>query len=420
MAHFYQNTIKQVRKAASQIHLQKEIFEILEEPQRIVTVHIPVKMDDGSVRIFRGFRVQHNNAMGPYKGGIRYHPEVNMNEVKALALLMTLKCAVVNIPLGGAKGGIEVNPHTLSPHELERLTRGYTLLMEPVIGPDKDIPAPDVYTNAQIMEWMYDEYSKLVGKDSPGVVTGKAVGKGGSLGRESATAQGGAYVLMELFKKLRRNPHESSVIIQGFGNAGSFMGKILHDAGFHILGVSDSRGGLYCPGGLDPVVAYSCKRDKKTVQECEIAGIEYHKEGSGVCKRISNAELLELPCDVLVLSALENQVTGENASRVKAKIVVELANGPTDLEGDHILEKKGIMVIPDILANAGGVTVSYFEWQQNLAKKHWSEEVIQKKLKKIMVDAFEAIYSVSKEQKVSFRQAALMMALKRLERKVVA
>lgn len=419
MSRFFETALKQLKKAADTMKLSSSVFTILEAPERIVTAHIPVKMDNGNIQIFRGYRVQHNNARGPYKGGIRYHPDVNMEEVKALALLMTIKCAVVNLPLGGGKGGIEVDPHKLSQRELEALTRGYTRLMAPILGPKIDIPAPDVYTNAQIMAWIYDEYSKIIGKDSPAVVTGKAVGKGGSLGRESATSQGGFYVLMEFIKKVKKNPRDMTVVIQGFGNAGSFIARMVNEAGFRLIAVSDSKGGLYCEGGIDPLIAYSCKRESASVQNCEIAGIEYAKKGKGICKRISNAELLELPCDVLVLSALENQVTASNAKNIRANIILELANGPTDAEGDTILEKRNIMILPDILANAGGVTVSYFEWLQNLQKKQWTEKIVTEKLKKTMVEAFDEVYSMSRKYKVSLRQGALIVALKRLEHTII-
>ncbi|MBI2463504.1 Glu/Leu/Phe/Val dehydrogenase [Candidatus Peregrinibacteria bacterium] len=419
MSRFFETTLEQLKKAAKTMKLSPSVFTILEEPQRIVTAHIPVTMDNGTIQIFRGYRVQHNNARGPYKGGIRYHPDVNMEEVKALALLMTIKCAVVNLPLGGGKGGIEVDSHKLSQRELEALTRGYTRLMAPILGPKIDVPAPDVYTNAQIMAWIYDEYSKITGKDSPAVVTGKAVGKGGSLGRESATAQGGFYVLMEFIQKMKKNPKDMTVVIQGFGNAGSFIARMVHDAGFRLIAVSDSKGGLYCKGGIDPAIAYSCKRESHSVQNCEIAGIEYTKKGEGVCKRISNAELLELPCDILVLSALENQITASNAKNIRAHIILELANGPTDAEGDIILEKRGITVLPDILANAGGVTVSYFEWLQNLQKKQWTEKIVLAKLKKTMVEAFNEVYAMSRKYKIGLRQGALITALKRLEDTII-
>ncbi len=415
MSLFYENTLKQFQKAAHILGMRPEIIRLLEEPQRIVHVNIPVKMDDGSLRIFPGYRVQHNNALGPYKGGIRYHPDVNMHEVKALAMLMTLKCAAADLPLGGGKGAVQVDPRNLSQRELEALTRAYTRLLAPVIGPQIDIPAPDVYTNAKIMEWIYDEYSRVTGKDSPAVVTGKAVSKGGSLGRESATAQGGVYILLELVKKLGKDPKQLSVIIQGFGNAGSYAGKILHAEGFKLVGVSDSKGGLYCEGGIDPVLAQECKIDGGSVKECEIAAIEYQSRGEGVCRRTSNEELLELPCDVLILCALENQVTKMNADKIQAQMILELANGPTTPEADEILDKKGITVLPDILSNAGGVTVSFFEWQQNIAAEHWSYEDVQKKLRSQMVDAFESVWALSQKYKVSLRYSALLVALKRLE-----
>ncbi|MBI5754927.1 Glu/Leu/Phe/Val dehydrogenase [Candidatus Peregrinibacteria bacterium] len=414
MLPFYENALALVKKAAKTGNFPQDLMTILEEPQSIHSVNIPVRMDNGSLRIFRGFRVQHNNAAGPYKGGIRYHPEVNMNEVKALALLMTMKCAVVNIPLGGGKGGIEVDSRKLSKKELEAMTRGYTRMLAPVIGPDKDIPAPDVYTDSTVMSWIYDEYSRVVGKDSPGVVTGKPIEIGGSLGRASATAQGGVYVLLELVKKLGKNPKDMTVAVQGFGNAGSFVAKLLYKEGFKIVAVSDSKGGMACLSGIDPVKAHTCKIDKQSVMECEIASEMFHVHGGADCRKVSNSELLTLPCDILVLSALENQVTSANAESIQAKIVLELANGPTNMEGDAILERRGILVLPDILANAGGVTVSYFEWVQNMKGEKWSEEAVAAKLKGKMVEAMGEVWSVSEQYKVGLRQAALISALRRL------
>lgn len=309
------------------MQLDVNIEEVLRHPERVIEVSVPVKMDNGSLRVFQGYRVQHNSIRGPYKGGIRFHPDVDIEEVKALATWMTMKCAVVNIPLGGGKGGVIVDPRELSERELEELTRQYTHALAPFIGPEMDIPAPDVYTNPQIMAWIVDEYSKIKGRNVLGVVTGKGLEVGGSEGRAEATSQGGVYVLEEALKG--QNTSNMRVVVQGFGNAGFNVAKMLHNAGFKVIGVSDSKGALYCEEGLEPEKAMSCKVESGKVGECELAG--------QACRMISNAELLELDCDVLVLSALENQVHEGNAANVKAKIVLELANGPVTPEADEIL-----------------------------------------------------------------------------------
>lgn len=424
----FQNTLTQLERAAKIMKLNPHVEEHLRHPQRILEVGIPVHMDNGNVRIFKGFRVQHNNARGPYKGGIRYHPEVDMEEVKALSMWMTIKCAVVGIPLGGAKGGVIVDPSSLSPRELEELSRGYIRAVAPIVGPETDVPAPDVYTNSQIMAWMADEFSTLrqgQGSRGLGVVTGKPLAFGGSAGREQATSQGGVYVLMEALKRWGMDPKETRVVIQGFGNAGANVAHLLETAGFKIVGVSDSKGGLYCEGGIHPKEAIACKREKGAVGECFVAGIEYEgKAGSpgegAACRKVTNAELLELPCEVLVLSALENQVTAKNAANVKAKVILELANGPTTPEADEILHEKGVSVIPDILANAGGVTVSYFEMVQNQMNFYWTAEEVQDKLRPIMVSAWDAVEDTAKKHHCTLREAAFIVALKRLESAMLA
>ncbi|KKU80157.1 MAG: Glutamate dehydrogenase, partial [Candidatus Peregrinibacteria bacterium GW2011_GWA2_47_7] len=351
--------------------LAGNIEEVLSHPERVIEVSIPILMDNGKLRIFQGFRVQHNSIRGPYKGGVRYHPKVDMDEVKALSTWMTMKCAVVDIPLGGAKGGIVVDPKELSARELEQLTREYTLAISPFIGPEMDIPAPDVYTNPQIMAWMMDEYSKIKGRNVPGVVTGKAVEIGGSLGRDSATSQGGVYVLEEYLKSIGKEAAGLTVVVQGFGNAGSHVARLLHDLGMKVIALSDSKSGLYCPDGLLPEKAITCKAEKGKVGECAPEGQK--------CEIITNEALLELECDILILSALENQLTGENAAKVQAKIILELANGPITPEADEVLKTKGVDILPDILSNAGGVTVSYFELVQNQMNYYWSlEEVLGK------------------------------------------
>lgn len=402
----FQNTVKRIQEAALLMDLDKDVERILSVPERIVEVNFPVRMDSGELRVFQGFRVQHNSARGPFKGGIRYHMQVDMDEVKALSTWMTLKCAVVNIPLGGGKGGVMVDPKELSSKELEALTRGYTRAIAPLIGPEIDVPAPDVYTNAQIMGWIVDEYSKVKGMKVPGVVTGKALDNGGSQGRDEATSQGGVYVLREMLKDYGLHKPGLTVVVQGFGNAGSHVARMLAEDGFEIIGVSDSKGGLYCKKGLKPTEALICKTHTGSVGECFTAG--------DTCERITNEQLLELECDILVLSALENQITEKNASKVKAKIILELANGPVSLEADEILKKSGVLVIPDILANAGGVTVSYFELVQNLANETWTAEEVAKKLEPVMVAAWKDVDSTSKTYKSTLREAAYITAMKRL------
>lgn len=397
--------------------LQPHIEAQLSVPQRILEVSVPVKMDNGSVRVFKGFRVQHNNARGPYKGGIRFHPQVDMEEVKALATWMSMKCSVVGIPLGGGKGGVIVDPRELSERELEQLSRTYIRAIEPIIGPEQDIPAPDVYTNPKIMAWMADEYSMLQRRNKLGVVTGKPLSVGGSEGRGEATSQGGMYILREALKELGKSPENLRVIIQGFGNAGANVAHMMEDAGYKVVGVSDSRGGIYCAEGLHPREAIACKAEKGSVMECSIAGIQ--KTGDA-CKIVTNNELLEMDCDILVLSALENQVTKDNAANIKASIVLELANGPTTPEADEILREKGVIVIPDILANAGGVTVSYFELVQNEANFYWSATEVEERLERIMVDAWRAVSDTAKKHNATLREAAFIVALRRIEDAMLA
>lgn len=396
------------------MRLDPEIKKILDRPQKMIEVEVPVTMDNGETKIFRGFRVQHNNSLGPFKGGIRYHPKVDMEEVKALATLMTLKCACVNLPLGGGKGGVEVNPAELSEKELERLTRQYTKAIAPFIGPETDVPAPDVNTDAKIMEWIVDEYSKIVGKKVPGVVTGKPLNAGGSEGRREATAQGGYYVLEEYMKSKNISCKGCRVVIQGFGNAGYHMAWFLDDAGFKLLAASDSKGGLFCEKGIHPTKALACKTEKGTLHECYVSDVSYEAKEGMACEKITNETLLELDCDLLVLAAYENQITGKNANKIKAKVILELANGPITPEADAILEKRGIVVVPDILANAGGVTVSYFEMLQNQKNEHWAGEEVQQKLKPIMVSATKEVLKMSEKYACSLRMAAFITALNRL------
>jgi len=407
MRSFYENTLALIKESAETMKLNQEIVEILSSPKKIVEVNFQIKMDDGSFKTFKGFRVQHNDAAGPFKGGIRYFPEVNMDEVKALATLMTFKCACVNIPLGGGKGGVIVDPKKLSNGELERLSRAYINSISEFIGPDKDVPAPDVYTTPQIMAWMADEYSKYKQQNEPGIVTGKPVDVGGSLGRGEATAQGGVYVLEEYLKLNNLDIKNLRFVIQGFGNAGANAAKILFNAGAKkIIAISDSKGGILVENGIDIEKAMKIKTDSGTV-------INY---GEG--KVITNDELLTLECDILILSALENQITENNANNVKAKTILELANGPITWEADKILNDKKIDVIPDILANAGGVTVSYFEMVQNKMNYYWSAEEVQTKLSPIMKNNFKVISENAKKYNTYLRLAAFITALQRLENKI--
>ena len=390
--------------------LDPTVEKILSNPHRILEVTFPVKMDNGQIEVFKGFRVQHNNARGPYKGGIRFHPQVDMGEVMALSTWMTIKCAVADIPLGGGKGGVIVDPKKLSVSELERLSRAYIRSISRIVGPDEDVPAPDVYTTPQIMAWMVDEYSKIQGRNVLGMLTGKPLCVGGSLGRGDATSQGGIYVLQEVLKEKGIDPKNATVAVQGFGNAGGNLAHMLIDMGFKVVAVSDSKGGLYSADGLDTRATEKCKIEKGSVVNC----------ASGNAKAITNADLLALPCDVLFLCAMENQVTAENADKVQAKMVLELANGPVTPEADAILAKKGIAVIPDILANSGGVTVSYFELVQNKANFYWTAEEVDTRLRKIMVDGWKNVAANAAKYSCTYRQAAFITALKRLEDAILA
>jgi glutamate dehydrogenase (NAD(P)+) len=393
----------QLDGAASIFNLEPGIHAILREPMRELHIYIPVKMDDGQTRVFKGFRVQHNNACGPFKGGIRFHPEETIYVVKALATWMTWKCAVVNIPLGGGKGGVICNPKEMSSCELERLSRGYIDAIWEFIGPDRDIPAPDVYTNPQIMGWMMDEYSKLRGQYTPGVITGKPLAVGGSLGRGDATARGGVYTIIEAASHLGVDLSSATVAIQGYGNAGSNAALILYDTlGSKIVAISDSKGGIYNKQGLDPHRVLQHKIETGSVINFPQA------------ENISNAELLEVGVDILCPSGLETVITETNAGNIKAKIVAELANGPTTPEADEILFSSGIFVIPDFLCNAGGVTVSYFEWVQSLNRYYWDESEIHQRLGKIMKKAFQAVLAESLERKINMRLAAYVVAVARV------
>lgn len=412
----FENALAQLRAAAQILEMPSEAVRALSAPDRVHRAQIAVKLDNGVQRTYAAFRCQYNDALGPYKGGIRFHPNVTEDEVKALSFWMMVKCAAVGLPLGGGKGGVVVNPKELSSSEVESLSRAYIQAFYKYLGPTKDVPAPDVYTTPEIMGWMLDEYEKLTGSHAPGMITGKPLSLGGSAGRGSATAQGGAFVLEELMKKLGKKPEETTVAIQGFGNAGSFMAKILHGLGYKIVAVSDSQGGVYNEEGIDPRKAEELKRAGGQLG-CYCVGAVCAPEQmprAGSCRTISNAELLELTVDVLVPAALESQITADNAPRVQAKVVVELANGPTTPEADEILFQKGVIVVPDVLANAGGVTVSYFEQVQNAMNYYWSEAEVLEKLKKIMMEAFHAVWAAKEKYRVKMRTAAFVLALARV------
>ncbi len=397
MANAFENAVNQLNRAASLSGIKSETLLLLSAPMREILVNIPVKMDDGSLRLFEGYRIQHNNWRGPFKGGIRYHHQVDQNEVKALATWMTMKTAVVGIPMGGGKGGVKVDPKELSDRENEALTRGWTKAMKGVIGPEIDVPAPDVNTTPREMDWVADEFGE------PAVVTGKTLSAGGSLGRDKATAQGGYFVLDILRERLFLDPETLTVVIQGFGNAGATMAEILHHHGYKVIAVSDSRGGIHDEAGLDIPAVMSHKETTGLVQDFPGA------------KNISNAEILELECGLLVPAALENQINLDNAARIKAKVILELANGPTTPEADDILFGNGVMVIPDILANAGGVTVSYFEWEQNMKKEKWEAEMVAAKLEKTMKESAEAVWQRKEKYQTDLRRGAFILALERLE-----
>jgi glutamate dehydrogenase (NAD(P)+) len=388
--------------AAEHLDLDPGLRQVLREPRRALTVTFPVKMDDGTVRVFTGYRVQHNLGRGPAKGGIRYHQGVSIDEVKALAMWMTWKCAVVGIPFGGGKGGVIVDPKKLSLKEVEALTRRFTTEISVLIGPERDIPAPDVNTNAQVMAWMMDTYSMHQGYTVPGVVTGKPISLGGSEGRNEATARGAVYTIVDAAAHLGMDLTKATVAVQGFGNAGSIAARLIRDEGATVIAVSDTGGGILNRAGLDVDRVIGWKKEHGTVA------------GFPGARAISNDQLLEVECDVLIPAALENQISAANAGRVKAKIVAEAANGPTTPEADAILHDKGVFIIPDILCNAGGVTVSYFEWVQDLNRDHWSEAIVNTKLKEIMDRSFGEVLAIAIREDVNMRTAAYLVAVQRV------
>ncbi|MFD1177585.1 Glu/Leu/Phe/Val dehydrogenase [Paenibacillus puldeungensis] len=397
----FTSTQEVIRTALQTMNEPPAMYDLLKEPMRMLTVRIPVKMDDGSVKVFTGYRAQHNDSIGPTKGGVRFHPDVTEEEVKALSMWMSIKCGIVNLPYGGGKGGIPCDPRTMSMRELEGLSRGYVRAISQIVGPTKDIPAPDVYTNAQVMAWMMDEYSRIREFDSPSFITGKPIVLGGSYGRESSTALGVTIVLQEAVNMAGMNVKGSRIIIQGFGNAGSFLAKFLHDAGAIIVGISDARGALYNQEGLDILELLDRRDSFGTVSHL-------------FPDRITNQELLVKECDILIPAAIENQITEQNAHEIKAKIVVEAANGPTTYAATEILTERGVLIVPDVLASAGGVVVSYFEWVQNNQGYYWPLEEINEKLANILTSSFQKVYQTAQTRGINMRLAAYIVGLKRI------
>ena len=395
-----ESTQSVIKEALDKLGYNDDMYQLIKEPMRSLKVRIPVKMDDGSVKVFTGFRAQHNDAVGPTKGGVRFHPGVSEDEVTALSMWMTLKAGIVNLPYGGGKGGIICDPRQMSIHEVERLSRGYVRAISQIVGPTKDIPAPDVFTNSQIMAWMMDEYSAIDQFNSPGFITGKPLVLGGSEGRDRATALGVVVCLEEALKKRDMKIDDIRIVIQGFGNAGSFLSKFLFDRGAKIVGISDAHGALHDPDGLD--IDYLLER----------------RDSFGMVTNLfddvlSNSELFELDCDVIIPAAIENQITEANADKIKAKILCEAANGPTTTEATRILTDRGVLIVPDVLASAGGVTVSYFEWVQNNQGYYWTEDEVNEKMEEKLVSAFNEIYELHENRQIDMRLAAYIVGLKR-------
>lgn len=412
----FTESLWQLKKAAD-LSRQAAIFNLLKKPRKIIKVNLPLKLDNGRMKNFLGLRVQNNNALGPYKGGLRFHPNISLDEMKSLSLFMTLKSAVIGIPFGGGKGGIKVDPRQLSLKELERLTRQFARALSPYIGPKIDIPAPDVNTNAIIMSWFADEYGKIINNKKKGlaVVTGKPIGKGGSEGREEATAYGGFYVLKELLKKLGRKNNKLKVIVQGFGNVGAHLAFLLFADGFKIIGLSDSKNEIVDKNGFDPNHIMKIKKAKGMIDGFYCRGsVCDHQEK--MHQHFSNNTILTQPCDILIPAALENAITEKNAKKIKAKIVLEMANGAITPKALEILHKRKIIVVPDILANAGGVTVSYFEWQQNLADKYWAKAKVLNELEILMRRAFDQVWLTAEKYKTDLKTAGYILALEKIDK----
>lgn len=400
----YENMLHVLDQAAEKLGLARDEYETLRYPERELMVSIPVRMDNGELKVFEGYRVQHNSARGPYKGGIRYHQDANLDEVKALSAWMSFKCAVVNIPYGGAKGGIKVNPRELSREELIRLTRRYTTRILPLIGPEQDIPAPDVNTNGEVMGWIMDTYSMFKGHAVPGVVTGKPIELGGSIGRNEATGRGVTIIAYQCLKKMGLDASAMTYVVQGMGNVGGTAARILYEDGRKVIAVSDWSGGLYREEGLNipQISAYLSDRNKCLK--------DYKEEG---IRHLTNEEVLCLKCDVLIPAALENQITEDNAEQIQARVIIEAANGPTTVEADEILNRRGIQVVPDILANAGGVIVSYFEWVQNIQSMAWDLEEVNKRLERILLKAYDEVEDMA-QKGGTMRMGAYMVAIHRI------
>lgn len=413
---------KQLHKASERLKLDPMLTQILNNHDRDIQVSLPIKLDNGETQVFKGYRLQHNKIRGPYKGGLRFHPEVSEDEVKALSFWMTMKNAVIDVPFGGGKGGIAVEPKKLSERELKDLTMLFTQRIADFIGPNKDVPAPDVNTNSKIMSWIMEEYSRIVGKETPAVVTGKPIGQGGSEGRTEATGLGGVYSLLAALGKLNLDKKGLTVAIQGFGNVGRYVASFLEAEGFKIVALADSKGGIYIPNGIESIEAVERFKEAKGFLAggyCvgSVCDISNRDKLNGL--DLTPEELLELPIDILVPAALENVITVENAGKVKAKIVLEMANGPTTIEADEILKNNSVTVIPDILANSGGVAVSYFEWYQNLHGESWSKAAVFTKLKEKMDKAVSEVFETQKEYRTTLRDAAYILALKRIEKEFV-
>jgi len=414
----FDSYITRLRRAADLLELSEAQRARLEKPDRIIERAIEITRDDGSREILHAYRVQFNNARGPYKGGIRFHPEANLSEVKALAAAMAIKCAVVNVPLGGGKGGVEFDPKQYSRAEIERVSRAFVRAMGDALGVDRDIPAPDVYTTPEIMGYMLDEYEQMVGRSEPGMITGKPLALGGSLGRDTATAQGGVYVLEELIDAMHLDRSKLRIAVQGFGNAGYHIARSLHASGYTIVGLSDSRSALMSERGLDPVRVYKAKHEHDSISSlyCEGGVCDENKMKEDGVIIGTNADLLEMDCDILIPAALDNQLTVDNAPRIKARVVLELANGPTTPDADAIFAERGVAVVPDVLVNAGGVTVSYFEWVQNRQGLAWTEEEVAARLKPIMTGAFNSMWQMAHDRNVPLRDAAFLLGVDRIAR----